>query len=101
MLKNSGIDFEKLEKFGINHSSFAENFITSGLIFNSDTVWYGFHTDHDFAYLNRLITGSSIPNTEAAFLNELKIVFPNYYDIKVIAEHHEGLYRGSLATLCY
>ena len=68
---------------------------------NPSTVWFGFHTDHDFAYLLRLITGSSIPNTEAAFLHDLNIIFPNFYDIKVIAEHFEGLYRGSLATLCY
>ena len=100
-MKNSGIDFDRLERFGIDHLIFSENLITSGLLFNPSIIWYGFHTDHDFAYLLRLITGVSLANTEAQFLNDLNIVFPHYYDIKVIAEHFEGLYRGSLATLCY
>ena len=42
---------EKLEKQGIDHTSFAEHFITSGLVYNENVFWYGFHTDHDFAYL--------------------------------------------------
>jgi len=35
--------------------------MTSGLIANEDTTWYGFHTDHDFAYLLKLISGENIP----------------------------------------
>lgn len=54
---NSGINFDKLATDGIMHSTFAEHFITSGLLMNPDMHWYGFHTDHDFAYLLRLVTG--------------------------------------------
>jgi CCR4-NOT transcription complex subunit 7/8 len=57
LLKNSGIDFDKLEKFGIDHQTFGEHFITSGIVLNKEIVWYGFHTDHDFAYLLKIITG--------------------------------------------
>lgn len=42
---------------GIEHKTFAEHFTTSGLIMNKDTHWYGFHTDHDFAYLLRIFSG--------------------------------------------
>jgi hypothetical protein len=32
-------------------------------------------------------------------MNELQTIFPNYYDIKVIADASMGLFRGSLASL--
>jgi len=56
LLINSGINFQKLLLHGIDHQTFAEHFITSGLIMNKDTHWYGFHTDHDFAYLLKIFT---------------------------------------------
>ena len=61
---NSGINFDKLAESGIDHNVFAENFITSGLVMNKDVHWYGFHTDHDFAYLLKLMTGLPISSTE-------------------------------------
>ena len=57
LLKNSGIDFDRLESQGIDHQKFAEYFMTSGLVMNRDITWYGFHTDHEFAYLLRMISG--------------------------------------------
>lgn len=66
---------------------------------NRDTHWYGFHTDHDFGYLYRIITGINLPYEEKHFLDELLVIFPNFYDIKVIADNSLGVYRGSLATL--
>jgi len=62
LLVKSGIDFVRLASSGIEHSVFAEYLITSGLIANPDTVWYGFHTDHDFAYLLKLVSGEQIPH---------------------------------------
>ena len=62
LLANCGIDFAKLATSGIEHSLFAEYLMTSGLVANPDLVWYGFHTDHDFAYLLKLISGESIPS---------------------------------------
>jgi CCR4-NOT transcription complex subunit 7/8 len=57
LLINSGINFDKLAISGIDHNTFAEHFITSGLIMNKDIHWYGFHTDHDFAYMLRMFSG--------------------------------------------
>lgn len=66
---------------------------------NRDMHWYGFHTDHDFGYLQRMLTGIELPYEEKQFLDELLILFPNFYDIKVIADNSLGMYRGSLAHL--
>lgn len=96
---NSGINFDRLCESGIDHETFAEHFITSGLIMNRDCHWYGFHTDHDFAYLLKLLTGQPIANTEAQFLSDVSLIFPNFYDIKVIADQSFGMFRSSLANL--
>lgn len=66
---------------------------------NKDIHWHGFHTDHDFAYLLKLLAGQPIPNLESQFLSDLLLIFPNYYDSKLIADHSLGLFRGSLASL--
>lgn len=57
----------------------------SGFILNKEVTWYGFHTDHDFAYLLKLVKGDYLPNTENQFLDEVAIYFPNIYDVKIIA----------------
>jgi CCR4-NOT transcription complex subunit 7/8 len=66
---NSGIDFDELRDRGIDHSTFSEHFLTSGLVLNPDIHWYGFHTDHDFAYLLRMMNGmtSTLPSSEKDF----------------------------------
>lgn len=99
LLKNSGIDFDKLAVNGIEHQTFAEHFITSGLIMNKDVHWYGFHTDHDFAYLLRIFTNQLLPANEMLFMQELGYIFPNLYDIKMIADNSFGIFRGGLTTL--
>ena len=101
LLVNSGIDFTKLAKSGIDHSVFAEYIMTSGLIANPDTVWYGFHTDHDFAYLLKLVSGEEIPpNGPNQFMKSLNLYFPQVLDVKVIAESvmNNG-FRGGLSKL--
>lgn len=71
----------------------------SGLIVNPDIYWYGFHTDHDFAYLLKILTGLSIPKSQDQFLTDLSLVFPNFYDVKVIADNYFGMFRSSLSAL--
>ena len=99
LLINSGINFETLARRGISHSTFAEYFITSGLAMNRDLHWYGFHTDHDYAYLLRILSGDSLPFEEKAFFDVNSLFFPNFYDIKVVAEMQLGTFRGSLTAL--
>jgi len=66
---------------------------------NKDVHWYGFHTDHDFAYLLKLLAGQPIANSEKQFLSDLSLIIPNFYDIKVIADQTFGMFRSSLANL--
>ena len=66
---------------------------------NDDLHWYGFHTDHDFAYLLRSLSGVPLPKDETQFLKDLTYYFPNFYDVKVIADAALGMFRGSLASL--
>jgi CCR4-NOT transcription complex subunit 7/8 len=66
---------------------------------NSDIHWYGFHTDHDFAYLLKMLSAQPIPSTETQFVQDLSLIFPNFYDLKTIADMSFGIYRGSLAAL--
>jgi len=40
-----------------------------------------------------------IPQTESQFLTDLTLIFPNFYDIKVIADVSMGMFRSSLAIL--
>lgn len=86
LLKKSGINFDLLAARGIEYNTFAEYFISSGLVMNKDMHWYGFHTDHDFAYLMRILSGNPLPSSVSQFLSDLRILFPNFYDIKHIAE---------------
>jgi hypothetical protein len=67
---------------------------------NKDIHWYGFHTDHDFAYLLKLLSFQPIASTETQFMSDLSLIFPNIYDVKAIADMSMGIYRGSLSSLC-
>lgn len=83
LLKNSGIDFDKLNKFGIDIEYFGELMITSGLVLQDDIKWISFHSRYDFGYLLKTLTGASLPNDENSFLEMLFLYFPCIYDIKV------------------
>ena len=84
LLKNSGINFEKLKKNGIKHQVFAEYLITSGLVLNPDIYWISFHGSYDFGYLLKLLTNENLPLCEENFNRMLELYFPNYYDVKIL-----------------
>lgn len=83
MLKQSGIDFEKFEKYGIDVHHFGELMMVSGLVLNDDVKWLSFHSTYDFGYLVKTLTCKDLPDTETAFLEILQMYFPGIYDIKV------------------
>ena len=97
---DSGINFDKLATEGIDYDVFTEHFISSGLIMNRDIHWYGFHTDHDFAYLLKLLSCQPIASSEKQFMSDLCLIFPNIYDVKAIADMSLGLFRSGLSSLC-
>jgi CCR4-NOT transcription complex subunit 7/8 len=83
LLKTSGIDFEKFEKYGIDPLYFGELMMMSGLVLNDDIKWVSFHSKYDFAYLLKTLTCSELPLDENSFLELLQVYFPSIYDIKV------------------
>jgi CCR4-NOT transcription complex subunit 7/8 len=98
LLSNSGINFDLLENRGITAEIFAENIITSGLILNEDIYWISFHGIYDFAYLLKYVTNLPLPESEINFFEDMKVYFPNYYDIRYLIRHNDE-FRGSLSKL--
>ena len=83
LLKNSGIDFEKFEKNGIDVTEFGEFLMMSGLVLNDDVKWVSFHSSYDFGYLLKTLTCAALPSDELTFLDLLHTYFPCIYDVKV------------------
>ncbi len=103
LLKQSGIDFAKMEARGIDVSNFGELLMSSGIVLNEDvraTVnshslnqpcafaicsksvttcclqqvkWITFHSGYDFGYLLKVLTCQPLPKTEADFFELLKV----------------------------
>ncbi len=84
LLKTSGIDFEKFEKFGIDVHYFGELMMMSGLVLNEEIKWISFHSKYDFGYLLKTLTCAALPSDEQGFMDLLLTFFPCIYDIKVL-----------------
>lgn len=94
LLTNSGIDFEKLEKDGIDVEEFGEILTTSGIVLNTDVRWVAFHSGYDFGYLLKILTNNPLPNKENEFFDLLHTYFPFVYDIKYLMKSCERLKGG-------
>uniref|UniRef100_A0A7N0TVX9 poly(A)-specific ribonuclease n=1 Tax=Kalanchoe fedtschenkoi TaxID=63787 RepID=A0A7N0TVX9_KALFE len=89
LLERHGIDFDKNVKDGVAVSEFGGLLMSSGAVLPLTThlCWITFHGVSDFGYLLRLLRGSNnLPETKAEFLALLKVFFPVFYDIKVMAQ---------------
>ena len=98
LLKNAGINFEKLSKNGIDYKVFASYLMTSGLVLNPDIHWICFQGSYDFGYLLKLLLNEPLPETENKFIELINIYFPKYYDIRMFAKDKCCL-QGSLNKL--
>ena len=98
LLERSGIDFTQLKMNGITMEKFGEHLMTSGLVLNENVYFISFHGCYDFAYLLKILTNQSLPETEIKFFDTLITYFPNYYDIRYIVRLYDH-YRGSLQRL--
>ena len=98
LLTNSGINFEMLENRGILPEVFGEYMISSGLLLNEEIYWISFHGIYDFAYILKCVSNLNLPDTELNFFENLKIYFPNYYDIRFLVRYNDS-FRGSLSKL--
>jgi len=82
ILTKSGIDFDELEKKGIDSREFSEAFTVAGVALNDSICWISFHGGYDFAYLLRVLANQDLPEEESEFFSLLGIFFPRMYDIK-------------------
>lgn len=85
LLQQSGIDFKRFNNEGISPFDFTQLLYTSGLVMNDKIVYLTYHSVSDFAYLLKMLTCKPLPADIKEFNNQLNILFPNYYDIKLIA----------------
>jgi CCR4-NOT transcription complex subunit 7/8 len=94
LLKQSGIDFEKLKNKGINHNLFAQYLVISNLVLNPDIKWVSFQGSYDFGYLLKLLLGTDLPESEEEFINLLNLYFINYYDIRMLVKGYQNMQGG-------
>mmetsp|Transcript_25695 Transcript_25695/g.35478 ORF Transcript_25695/g.35478 Transcript_25695/m.35478 type:complete len:286 (-) Transcript_25695:15-872(-) len=94
LLKSSGIDFEVLEKSGVDILRFGELLMSSGIVLNDDVRWITFHSGYDFGYLLKVLTCSPLPVTENEFFEVLKLYFPQIYDMKYLMKFCGSLHGG-------
>jgi len=94
LLQNSGIQFEKHEREGIDPSHFAELMFASGLVLMPQVKWLSFHAGYDFGYLVNLLTCQHLPDTESDFFEMLQMFCPNIYDVKYLMKSCKNLKGG-------
>jgi CCR4-NOT transcription complex subunit 7/8 len=98
LLTRSGLDFRRHEEYGIDVLYFAELLISSGCVLNDEVTWISFHSGYDFGYLMKILTCKRLPLDEDEFFSELKLYFPQFYDIKFLMKACDGL-KGGLNKL--
>ncbi len=94
LLQTAQIDFQDHQKRGISPETLGYLLITSGLVMSNQVYWIGFHASYDFAYLLKLLTGNPMPEKEVEFYKLLKVVFPRFYDYKVLIKNSDFMKKG-------
>ncbi len=94
LLARSGIEFDALQRDGIDVRLFGELLTSSGLVISDDVCWISFHSGYDFGYLLKVLTAKALPPTETEFFKLLFTFFPKIYDIKHLMRFCERLKGG-------
>jgi CCR4-NOT transcription complex subunit 7/8 len=81
-LQSAQVDFDRLDKEGIDPFDFGALLISSGLVCDEDVRWISFHGGYDFGYLTKLLLRLPLPDDETEFDIFMKKFFPSVYDIK-------------------
>ncbi|KYK61452.1 CCR4-NOT transcription complex subunit 7 [Drechmeria coniospora] len=97
-LQQAGIDFNVLERDGIEPHDFAALLIPSGLVCFDNIKWISFHGGYDFGYLTKLLICTPLPNDEVDFDHKMKLYFPTTYDVKHLMKHAIRLHNSGLLT---
>lgn len=99
LLQEAGIDFDEMEKEGIDVMIFSDFLMSSGLVINPNVQWITFHGTYDFSYLLKVLINTDLPQSSKEFLKYLRHVFPNIYDIKTMINEVDELKNHSLTRL--
>jgi len=94
LLQNSGIQFDRHEREGIETLQFAEMLLVSGIVLIDNVKWLSFHSGYDFGYLLSILTNKNLPEGEMEFFENLKLYFPNVYDLKYLMKSCKNLKGG-------
>ena len=97
-LQQAGIDFNLLDRDGIDPHDFAALLIPSGLVCFDNVRWISFHGGYDFGYLTKLLVCLPLPNDEVDFDHKMKLYFPCTYDVKHLMKHAIRLHNSGLLT---
>lgn len=97
-LQTAGIDFNMLERDGIDPHDFAALLIPSGLVCFNNVKWISFHGGYDFGYLTKLLICTPLPNDEVDFDHKMKLYFPRTYDVKHLMKHAIKLLNSGITT---
>ncbi|KAK6843707.1 CCR4-NOT transcription complex subunit 7 [Apiospora arundinis] len=81
-LREAGIDFDRLEREGIEANKFACRITSSGLVQVQDVKWLSFHGGYDFGYFTKCLNDQELPNDGVKFDYVMKLHFPTTYDVK-------------------
>lgn len=97
-LQQAGIDFNALERDGIDPHDFAALLIPSGLVCFDNVKWISFHGGYDFGYLTKLLICMPLPNDEVDFDHKMKLYFPSTFDVKHLMKFAIRLHNSGLLT---
>ncbi|KAH8889335.1 CAF1-domain-containing protein [Thozetella sp. PMI_491] len=97
-LQAAGIDFNLLERDGIDPHEFASLLIPSGLVCFDNVKWLSFHGGYDFGYLTKLLICRQLPNDEVEFDQIMKLYFPSTFDVKHLMKHAIRLHNSGMLT---
>lgn len=97
-LQQAGIDFDRMEREGIDPIAFAVLMTTSGLVGFEEVKWISFHGGYDFGYFTKCLMNQELPNDGARFDQLMKTWFPTTYDVKHLLKYAIKLHGSGRLT---
>ena len=97
-LQQAGINFDLMERDGIEPSAFAALLTTSGLVCFEQAKWLSFHGGYDFGYLTKILSNNVLPKDELDFNIIMKKWFPTTYDVKHLMKYAVKLHNSGMLT---
>ncbi|KAL1894704.1 CCR4-NOT core DEDD RNase subunit [Sporothrix stenoceras] len=97
-LVQAGIDFNIMDRDGIDPVDFAALLIPSGLVCFDEVHWISFHGGYDFGYLTKLLHCKPLPSDEIEFDQIMKLYFPSTFDVKHLMKHAIRMHNSGQLT---